>query len=397
MSSIPIKIQFFLTYGVLGSLSPIAALVLRDAKGFSPQQFGITLALSSFGLLFSPAITSWLADRNVDTRNILRGIFVATAITLIAVVYSDHVWAVTLAWASYSILYVPTWPLLDGYYFNHEREQGTAATGADSAYHFVRAWGTVGYLVPSLALYLVIAITGDIANALWVGVAWSGMCFMGTFLLKPRPISAGLPTKAPTLKAMKVLFSRGTLPMCIGLFFVHTSASAYYPVMSVFLRDEVGIADEWVAMVLSLGVLIEIGYIFGLGPIRKWLRIRGIMVVGLSAMALRLVVLAQFPTVATSLLIQLVHGMEILAMFIVPVIYLNRVAGDGFRNSIQGVFTIAVIVPTRFIGPLLAGQIREIADTTQVLYTAAALSGIGMLILFFCFKPDPETKRDDSG
>ena len=103
-SSLPIKVQFFLTYGVLGSLSPIAALVLRDAKGFSPQQFGVTLAFSSLGLLFSPAVTSWLADRSVDTRKILRWIFVTTAIALIAVVYSNNVWTVTIAWAVYSIL-----------------------------------------------------------------------------------------------------------------------------------------------------------------------------------------------------------------------------------------------------------------------------------------------------
>jgi hypothetical protein len=111
------------------------------------------------------------------------------------------------------------------------------------------------------------------------------------------------------------------------------------------------------------------------------------MVVGLSAMAVRLVLLAQFPTVTTSLVIQLAHGMEILAMFIVPVIYLDLIAGDGFRNSIQGVFTIIVVVPTRLIGPLLAGQIREVAGTTEVLYIAAALSGIGMLIIFFFFRP----------
>jgi len=113
------------------------------------------------------------------------------------------------------------------------------------------------------------------------------------------------------------------------------------------------------------------------------------MIVGFSAMALRLVLLAQFPTVTTSLVIQLVHGMEILAMFIVPVIYLDRIAGDGFRNSIQGVFTIIVVVPTRLIGPLFAGQIREFAGTPEVLYTAAALSGIGMLIIFFFFRPGP--------
>jgi len=384
MSSFPIKVQFFLAYGILGSLSPIAALVLRDAKGFSPQQFGIAFALSSFGLLISPAITSWLADRDVDTRKILRGIFLATAIALAAVYYAENVWSVIAAWTCYNIVFIPTIPLLDGYYFKQERAQ---KGDSDGSYQFVRVWGTVGFLIPSLALYFIITETGQIANAIWVTVFWCGLCFFGTFLLKPTPATSHARAKAPTLEAANVLLARATLPLCVGLFFVHTAMTAYYPVFSVFLTDEVGIASEWVAMVLSLGVAIEIGYIFGLGPLRRWLRIRGILVLGLTSMALRLSALALFPTVTVALAIQLLHGMEILAMFLVPVIYLNRVAGDGFRHSIQGVFTVIVVVPTRFIGPLLAGWIREFASTTEVLYTASALSGVGMLIVFFFFRP----------
>ncbi len=384
MSSFPIKVQFFLAYGVLGSLSPIAALVLRDAKGFSPQQFGIALALSSLGLLISPTITSWLADRDVDTRQILRGIFLATAVALTIVFYAESVWSVIAAWTVYNIVFIPTIPLLDGYYFKQERVQ---ATQPDGSYQFVRVWGTVGFLIPSLVLYLILTHTGQIANAIWVTVFWCGLCFVGTFLLKPTPKTSHTRSKAPTLEAAKVLLSRATLPLCIGLFFVHTATTAYYPIFSVFLTDEVGISSEWVAMVLSLGVAIEIGYIFGLGPLRRRLRIRGVIIVGLTAMALRLAALALFPTVTVALAIQLLHGMEILALFLVPVIYLNRVAGDGFRHSIQGVFTVIVVVPTRFIGPLLAGRIREIASTTEVLYTASALSAIGMLIILLFFRP----------
>ncbi len=386
MSSLPIKVQFFLAYGILGSLSPIAALVLRDAKGLSPQQFGLAYALSSLGLLVSPALTSWLADREVDTRKLLRGIFLATAASLAALSYAQSIWGVIAAWTCYTIVFMPTIPLLDGYYFNYERVHGSDTEGS---YQFVRVWGTVGFLLPSIVLYAVIAQTGAIANAIWVTVAWSGLCFAGTFLLKPNTNAGGLRTKAPTRDAAKVLLSKATLPLCIGLFFVHTATTAYYPILSVFLKDEVGIANEWVALVLSLGVAIEIGYIFGLGPLRRWLRIRGVLVVGLASMALRLAALALFPTVPVALAIQLLHGLEILAIFLVPVIYLDRVAGDGFRNSIQGVFTVIVIVPTRCIGPLLAGWIREIAGTTEVLYTAAALSGIGVLIIYFFFRPVP--------
>jgi len=389
MSALPIKIQFSLAYGVMGSISPIAAILLRDAKGFTPQQFGFALAIASIGLLFSPAIVTWLADREFDTRSILRAAYFLTAISLSAVLYAQSIWVITAAWAFYSIAFLPVLPLLDGYYFNEERRGSVGSGGAEGAYQFVRVWGTIGFLIPSLVLYFAIARSGNIAAALWVAIAWCGLGFAGTFALKPSLGAQDLPSKAPTLSAARILMSRSTLPLCIGIAFALTSATAYYPVLSVFLTDSVGIADKWVALVLSLGVAIEIAYIFGLGPLRRWLGIRGLLVVGLGAMSLRLIILAVFPTVTTALAIQLLHGIEILAVFLVPITYLNSVASDGFRNSIQGVFTVLVVVPTRFIGPLLAGWIREIADTATVLYTAAGLSGIGMLILFFFFKPTP--------
>ena len=150
---------------------------------------------------------------------------------------------------------------------------------------------------------------------------------------------------------------------------------------------------------MALGVLIEIGYLYGLGPLRRWLHIRGIIIFGLTTMSLRLAALALFPTVSMTLLIQVLHGLEILAIFVVPVIYLNRVAGDGFRNSIQGAFAIAVSVPARLLGFLAAGEIAERFGSAAVLYFASILTMLGMLIILFFFKsqPAPEEDAGDQG
>ena len=110
MSLFAIKAQFFLSYGVLGSLGPLLALILRDSKNFEAREIGITLAISSVGMLFSPAIMTFLADRNFDTRKILRAIFALTAVSLCAVYYSQDPIPVTLAWAAYSIIFIPTLP-----------------------------------------------------------------------------------------------------------------------------------------------------------------------------------------------------------------------------------------------------------------------------------------------
>ena len=87
-------------------------------------------------------------------------------------------------------------------------------------------------------------------------------------------------------------------------------------------------------------------------------------------------------------------------MFVVPVIYLDRVAGDSFRNSIQGAFTIVITVPARLIGFLLAGEIAHAYSSREVILTSALLAFISMLLILTCFKPSSsniEVKNEPDG
>lgn len=390
----PIKLQFFLTYAILGNIGPLTALILKDSKDFEPREIAIALAIGNIGLAFSPAIMTFLADRKVDSRKILRFTLIAAGAVFLAIYFLESKWAITLAWASYSVLFIPALPLLDGYYFIHEREHG-GAESADGSYQFVRVWGTIGFLVPSIGLYFWMQYTKSAEIALCSAAGWCLLAFAGTFLLPPSAPQGGTEKKAPTLDAMRVLFSKNTLPMIIGLLLVGIAANAYYPYFSVHMKDTVGVEEKWILPIMSLGVALEVGYLLGLEPLRRLLRIKGLMILGLALMAIRLAALAAFPTVATSLIIQLFHGVEIIALFVLPIIYLDRVAGDGFRNSIQGAFLIVGVVPARLIGYFAAGEIATHRESTGVIYFSSAMAAAGMLVLLFFFKPAQNPARQD--
>lgn len=397
MSFFAIKAQFFLSYGVLGSLGPLLALILRDSKNFDARQIGITLAVSSIGMLFSPAIMTFLADRNFDTRKILRAIFALTATALCAVYFLQDPLSVTLAWAAYSVIFIPTLPLLDGYYFNSIRNNEHASKQPRCDYQFVRAWGSAGFMLPAVALFFILDSSSSAIKCLWCAIIWCGLAFFGTFALSPCAIRQLERKGSPTKDAMRVIFSRSTFPMCAGLFLVYVAANCYYPYLSVFFSDDVGIDLKWIPLISAIGVAIEIGYLLGLGPIRRAIKLKGIMILGLATMGARLALLTAFPTTITATLIQVVHGLEILAMFVIPVIYLDRVAGDSFRNSIQGAFTIAITVPARLIGFLLAGEIAHAYSSKEVIFTAAILAFASMLVILFAFKPLPANADQAAG
>jgi hypothetical protein len=66
--------------------------------------------------------------------------------------------------------------------------------------------------------------------------------------------------------------------------------------------------------------------------------------------------------------------------------YLDQVAGPGFRNSIQGAFTILITVPSRLVGFLLAGEIARAMGSKEVLYVSSILCAMGMIAISVFFK-----------
>ena len=378
----PIKAQFFLSYAALGSIAPLMALILKEAKGFSPRQIAVTLALSSLGMLFTPALMTYLADKSFDTRKILRWAFCITAGSLISLYYLNDPLLITFAWTAYSIAFVPVLPLLDGHFFNYK----SSLKNEDLEYNKIRIWGSIGFIAPSSILFVILSGEKSIANSLWCAVLFCVLSYFGTFFMSKNDSSAESKSKSPTLEAFKILFSKEMVPFCLGIFLAYTAANCYFPYLSVFLKEKIGVKNNLITIITSIGVAIEILYIYNLSFIRKYITLRGVIAIGLGSMAIRLSLLAMFPSVEMALFIQLFHGLEILSMFVLPIMYLDQVAGEGFRNSIQGAFTILIAVPSRLIGFILAGEIARTMSSREVIYVSSLLCALGMLIIMFFFK-----------
>jgi len=147
--------------------------------------------------------------------------------------------------------------------------------------------------------------------------------------------------------------------------------------------------------VINLGVLIEVFFTLLMPRLQSVLRLKGIIVVGLIGMTARMILIAVYPTVWTALLTQVVHGMEVLALFIAPVMFLDRLAGDRFRNSIQGVFTMTVGGFSRIAGAIIAGFIAT--HSLRLLLCFSAILGLTALaVIVFLFKRIPPGEEMES-
>jgi MFS transporter, PPP family, 3-phenylpropionic acid transporter len=254
--------------------------------------------------------------------------------------------------------------------------------------------------VPSLILYFLLNAGWTTATILLCGAGYSIASLANVLRLPdPRlnaPAKAATTTKRlPTAMAARLLWRPNMRIFCAGMFLLYLGLfgfSSFYP---LYLVDIVGVAEKWAGLIFSVGVAIEIGFLLSLGWLQTRFGLRRIMILGAGCFILQSLALGLFPTVWVAVLVQSVHGMIVLAVFISPVMYLNQQAGDRFRNSIQGLFAMAILGVSRTVAIVAAGQIAQV-NLRLIPFIATALGLLALILFAFNFK-DTRTEEQSPG
>lgn len=407
----PLRRQFFFSFGVIGSVMPLMSVFLWKEGGFGFFQIGLATALANVPMLVSPGLITLLADRRFDSRRILAVSFLVSGIVLSLMYLIPTLWIRMVLFLFHGLAFVAMLPLQDGFYFTYAEKQRQLGNIV-GPYPTVRVWGTVGFIVPSVLMYFLLRDGASTSRILLCAIGFAFASLINSFTLpslKPQKgtkktgvteveeeVGASFVerkkveerTMLPTTQALRTLFSPQARFLCLGLALSYMAAVAYYSFISIYFREVIGIADQHIGLVINIGVVLEVVFTLFMPRLQSLLRLKGIMMVGLAFMALRMILLAAFPSVWTAVLTQLGHGMEVLALFIAPVMFLDRLAGDQFRNSIQGVFTMAVGGVARIVGAIAAGFVATIG-LQYLLGYAAALALTALFVIVFKFKTIP--------
>jgi len=401
----PMKRQYFLCFAVLGSLMPVLSVYLEKQVHLTRPQIGQVYALAAAAIIFTPALLTLLADLRLDSRKIIAGIYVLAGLCLGALLGVEGFLPVLIIYALYSLSFIPMLPLQDG-----------LNRGVDSVpYHIIRAWGTIGFIVPSLALYVLIDQGFSTASAVATAIVCCALGLINIITLpkarsddqaKQPPVdsvtdqSRSKKSKGvPTIEALKVMAKPPLLILCIGMALVYMANSAYYTFYPLYLTEHAGFEAKWLGLISSLGVLIEVPLVLGYGRLVDWMGVRRLILLGVGCVVLRLVVLTASSHPAVAVGTQLVHGITVLALHVSPAVLLNRMAEDRFRSSIQGLWLMMVVGPSKIVGLILGGLVA--AEGISILFGCGAVSASIALCLFAVglrVKPvQPKVQDQDKG
>lgn len=380
--------QFFLSFAVIGSVMPLMTVFLREQGGFNFFQIGLAMSLMNIPMLCSPALITLLADRNIDSRRILAVAYTCSATVLSLMYFSNHIALTLTLFLFHGLSFVAMLPLQDGYFFSvaeeHRRENRPTPS-----YPLVRVWGTIGFILPSLILFIPLSRGVSASAILPCAVVFCILSLANSWTLPPVQRIASSSGQLPTREAFRAIFAPNARWLCIGLFFGFMAASTYYSFIGNFLDEVVGIPKRYIGLVINIGVVLEIGFTLIMPWLQQRIQLKGIIVVGLAFMAFRMILMSCYPTPIVAIVVQVLHGLEVLALFVGPVIFLDRLATDEFRNSIQGVFTMAIGGVARVTAGIVGGfLVSELGLRAGLIY-GGALATVAFLIITFLFSRIP--------
>ncbi len=381
----------------MGSLLPFFPVYLKQ-RGLGLAQVGYVGASASVAVLITPVLATLLADRFVSGRRLLGAVFAISGCALIALYHATAFWPILILFSLYSLTFAAMTALQDGLNFltqHHHRSQGRPTT----AYHHVRVWGTVGFMVPSLIVFELLGQGYPLRLIMACAVAFCALGLLNSFALPNlfvghaappqdtldhQPASVPKVHQLPTLAALRIMREPHVLVFCIAMFLSHMAVAAYYTFYPIYLKESVGLDPRWLGLVANLGVAIEIFFMLGFGLMLTRWGLKRLMVIGVICMLVRLGLLASSEGIWVAVGTQAFHGIMVLVVHVTPPIFLDRHADNTYRNSVQGVYVMAVYGVGRIVGNLVAGHIAQVS-LPAVFFYAAVLCGLAAGLFAFAF------------
>ncbi len=258
----------------MGVFVPYWALYLQS-EHFTPIEIGILMSLFQISRIFAPNFWGWLADHTAKRTIWIRLNTVLGVLGFIAVFWVQGFWPMLFVMGALSLFTSSTMPL---------SESLTLAHLANTKGHYsrIRMWGSVGFIVASIALGYLIDWAG-ISMLLWAILAVQIVLFSLTFTLSEAKVA---PHHTDDASVWNIIRMPAVLALLVGCALMVTAHGVLYNFYSIFLAEH-GYSKGMIGWLWSIGVICEIVVFMLMPAIMRRFSLKAIILASLMLAVIR--------------------------------------------------------------------------------------------------------------
>ena len=349
--------MMFLNFVIWGCWYVTISTYLTATLKFSGTEAGAIFGTAALASIISPIFVGLIADRYFATERVLSALHLAGAVFLYLVTRTSSFGVIYALMFAYCLCYFPTLALTTSI---------TLKNVADTRrFPLFRVFGTLGWIAVGLAIGK-LRIEASSAPFL---IAAAGSVIMSVFCLflphtppenKGRSISA---REVLGLDALVMLKDRSYATFLIASTLACVPLTFYFSFTNAYL-NEAGVVNA--AGKMTLGQFSEVLIMLSMPWIFRRLSVRGILLLGLAAWAIRYVLLAYGNASDRMWMFYLaimIHGVCYDFFFTTGQLYTDQEAPGDLRNTAQGLYTFVTYGLGMFLGSLLSGAAVDFFTT----------------------------------
>jgi len=354
--------MFYASYFAgMGLILPFFPVYLAGL-GWADGMVGLFVGLLAFTKVLSPPLAGYLLDASRRGHAYITAFILASAVAIIMLPLATHALLLALLVFIFGLLWSAALPLTDGISL-------VAAEASLVDYGRLRVWGSIGFIVSSLA------------GGAWLAGAISIFPFaLAALLALSAFAAAGFPVQAavkPT-DGTRQTFSPHFRRLLVTSFAMQASHGAYYGFFSLYLFAA-GYNGWQIGLLWSLGVLAEIALMWRCSrPIQQAFPAYVLSICLLLA-ALRWLGTGWSESWLMLVCMQLLHAASFAAFHVSAVTWVKKLVPGHRQASAQGWYSASGFGLGTTLGVIACGWLADQVSYQSAFYVCAGIALFGLL------------------
>ena len=337
---------YFLYYGAFSILLPYLAIFYKG-QGLTGGQIGLLAAISPIISFFGAPLWTGAADASHSHK-------LVTMVSILGVVAICFIipgiasfGGLLLVISLFAFFGAPAASLVDSAVL-------TMLGDRKERYGRIRLWGTIGYGV-------IAPFAGTLIGRL--GLKWAfwgyAILMLGGFLIITQIPFRQSRSNGSFRSGMRVLFANRPWMLFLVMVFIAGIGNATINNYLFVYMQSLGASNTLMGFALTASTLSEIPAMFFSDRLLRRFGTRGMLIIAMPAISLRLICYSLVTQAWVVLLIQLSHGLTYAAIYTAGVYYADQVAPPGMQATTQGMFSGTLMGFGSAAGAFLGGILLD--------------------------------------